>query len=102
MRKKLFLLIKYLSKSLKISREDSACILLELFKDAKVFELSEKHQKIIIENIICYFQSLVFGIDVLGINKNMRNRHIKDTEIVEHLDNKIRDLVVNSNYLKLI
>lgn len=102
MKKKLFLLIKYVSKVFKISRKDSATFLITIFENNKVFNLPEKHQKIVIENLVNYFQTLVFGVDTLGINKNMRNKHIKDIDICEHLDNKIENLVINCKYMKLI
>ena len=101
MKKKLFLLIKYLSKSLKISRKDSAKILLELFESTKVFNLSNEHQKLIIENLITYFQTLIFGVDKLGLNKNLRNKHFSDTDILQHLNSKVHDLVINCKYLKV-
>lgn len=100
MKKKLFLLIKYVAKVFKISRKDSANILLTLFSTYNVFNLPDNKQKLIIENLILYFRSLVFGIDNLGINKNIRNKHLSDTDILEHLDSKIQDLVINCKYIK--
>lgn len=100
MKKKLFLLIKYVAKVFKISRKDSANILLNIFSTYHVFNLPDNKQKLIIENLILYFRSLVFGIDKLGINKNIRNRHISDVDILEHLNNKVSDLVINCQYIK--
>jgi len=102
MKKKLFLLIKYIAKVFKISRKDSAKFLTTIFENYKVFNLPEKHQKIVVENLVTYFQTLVFGVDSLGINKNIRNKHIKDSDICEHLDSKIENLVINCKYMSLI
>lgn len=102
MKKKLFLLIKYISKILKISRKDSANLLIQIFDKSNFFQLSDKHQQIIIENLIFYFRELIFGIDKLGLNKNIRNKHFSDNDILEHLNSKVSDLVINSKYLKLI
>jgi len=100
MKKKLFLLIKYVSKVFKIKRKDSASILLNIFETYKVFSLPNAKQISIIENLISYFRDLVFGVDNLGLNKNTRNKHFSDEEILQHLDNKVQDLVINSKYLK--
>lgn len=100
MKKKLFLLIKYVSKVFKIRRKNSANIVLTIFDENEVFELSEKNQKLIIDNLIFYFRELIFGIDSLGLNKNIRNKHFSDEDILEHLNNKVSDLVINSRYLK--
>ena len=100
MKKKLFLLIKYVAKIFKIPRKDSANLLLTLFSNYNVFTLPDNKQKLIIENLILYFRSLVFGIDKLEINKNIRNKYLSDTDILEHLDSKIQDLVINCKYIK--
>lgn len=100
MKKKLFLLIKYVSKVFKIGRKDSASILLSIFETHSVFSLSDEKQISIIENLISYFRDLIFGIDNLGLNKNTRNKHFSDDEILNHLNNKVQDLVINSKYLK--
>lgn len=101
MKKKLFLLIKYVSKIFKIKRKDSALILLNIFETYNFFSLPDEKQISIIENLITYFRELIFGIDVLGLNKNTRNKHFSDNEILEHLHNKVQDLVINSQYLKI-
>lgn len=101
MKKKLFILIKYVSKTFKIKRKDSASLLLEVFDENQVWDLQDKKQKLIIENLISYFRNLVFGIDKFGFDRNTRNAHFSDEDILNHLDSKVQDLVINSRYLKV-
>lgn len=100
MKKKIFLLIKYTSKIFNISRKNSANLLLTIFLNNHLFDLKDKQQKIILENLVTYFQKLVFGVDALGLNKNKRNKHLTDDEILNHLDNKVNDLICCVKHIK--
>lgn len=89
MKKKLNFLLKRLKvfAGLK-TKTKSAQFLLLVFNDTKFFELPETKQKIILENLLSYFDNLILGIDT----PKKQNKHFTFEEIQYHIKNKVIDL----------
>lgn len=89
MKKKLNLLLKRLKvfAGLK-TKTKSAQFLLLVFNDTQFFKLPEKHQKMIIENLLLYFDTLILGIE----NPKKQNKHFSFLDIQNHIKNKVMDM----------
>lgn len=89
MKKKLNLLLKCLKIYAGLgTKVKSANFLLLLFNDTKFFDLPENKQKLIIENLISYFDTLIMGIDT----PKKQNKHFNFLDIQNHIKNKVIDL----------
>ena len=89
MKKKIKLLLKRLRiyAGLKTNIK-SAQFLLLVFKDTQFFKLPEKQQKVILENLLLYFDTLILGIE----NSKKQNKHFSFLDIQNHIKAKIKDL----------
>lgn len=89
MKKKIKLLLKRLRiyAGLKTNIK-SAQFLLLVFKDTQFFKLPENKQKVILENLLSYFDNLILGIDT----PKKQNKHFTFEEIQNHIKNKVIDL----------
>ena len=89
MKKKIKLLLKRLRiyAGLKTNIR-SAQFLLLIFKDTQFFKLPEKQQKVILENLLFYFDNLILGIE----NSKKQNKHFNFLDIQNHIKNKVIDL----------
>lgn len=98
MEKLLLQLIHYLTKFVGCqNKKIAANFLLVVFNDTKFFSLDESKQKIIIKNLINYFDTLIRGIEkingVVWYNEKKPNNHITKQEIKLHIKAKIECLV---------
>ena len=101
--KELFLLIKYISKSTKISKNNAANFLFNTFEKSNLFALPLENQLLIINNLIEYFNSIVFQIDTITkINKSKVNKNLSTKEILSHIDNKTFELVNLHKDIKIL
>ena len=89
MNKKLNLLLKRLKiyAGLK-TKAKSAQFLLLVFNDTQFFKLPENQQKVILENLLSYFDNLILGIE----NPKKQNKHFNFLDIQNHIKNKVIDL----------
>ena len=89
MKKKIKLLLKHLQiyAGLKTNIK-SAQFLILVFKDTQFFKLPERQQKVILENLLLYFDTLILGIDT----PKKQNKHFTFLEIQNHIKNKVIDL----------
>jgi len=89
MKKKIKLLLKRLRiyGGLKTDIK-SAQFLLLVFRDTQFLKLPKKQQKIILENLLSYFDNLILGIDT----PKKQNKHFNSLEIQNHIRNKVIDL----------
>lgn len=89
MKKKIKLLLKRLKvyAGLKTNIK-SAQFLLLIFKDTQFFKLPENQQKVILENLLSYFDTLILGIDT----PKKQNKHFTFLDIQNHIKNKVIDL----------
>lgn len=88
-------LIKLLLKRLQIfagckDKEIAAKFLLSVFSENDIFSLPEKNQKAIIQNLLSYFDTLICGIDTY----KKRNIHFSESDILNHIQQKVFDLKV--------
>ena len=81
-------LVRYISKYCKISKQQSAQFLLNVLQENNVFALPENKQKVIIENLLSYFDNLILGIDT----PKKQNKHFNFLDIQNHIKNKVIDL----------
>lgn len=89
MNKKLNLLLKRLKifAGLK-TKQNAAKFLLLVFSDTQFFKLPENKQKVILENLLSYFDTLILGIDT----PKKQNKHFNFLDIKNHIRNKVIDL----------
>ena len=89
MNKKLNLLLKRLKiyAGLK-TKAKSAQFLLLVFNDTQFFKLPEKQQKVILENLLLYFDTLILGIEI----PKKQNKHFSFLDIQNHIKNKVIDM----------
>lgn len=89
MKKKLNLLLKRLKiyAGLK-TKAKSAQFLLLVFNDTQFFKLPEKQQKVILENLLLYFDTLILGIE----NPKKQNKHFSFLDIQNHIKKKIIEM----------
>jgi hypothetical protein len=93
-------LIRYISKYCKISKQQSAQFLLNVLQENNVFALPENKQKVIFENLICYFDDIIICFDRYGKLENKQNKLISENEILNHIKEKVYNLVhLKSNLL---
>lgn len=85
------MLVKRTKQFANISLEESAKYLLNVFEKYEFFKLPEKKQKVIIDNLLSYFDNIVCGIETY----KKRNHLISENEILNHIDNKTFDLIIN-------
>ena len=101
--KELFLLIKYISKSIKISKNNAANFLLRIFEKSKLFDLPLENQLMIIDNLIDYFNCIVFQVDKINkINQKKINNNLSAKEILSHIDKKTSELVSLHKNIKVL
>lgn len=93
--KHLFLLVKRITQFTNKNKEESAQLLLNVFSKYNVFKLPENKQLIIIKNLLSYFDLIVSGIETF----KKKNHLISEKDIIEHIENKTFDLVINSEKL---
>jgi hypothetical protein len=89
MKKKLNLLLKRLKiyAGLK-TKAKSAQFLLLVFNDTQFFKLPEKQQKVILENLLSYFDTLILGFET----PKKQNKHFSFLDIQNHIKNKVIDM----------
>ena len=89
MNKKLNLLLKRLKiyAGLK-TKAKSAQFLLLVFNDTQFFKLPKKQQKVILENLLLYFDTLILGIEI----PKKQNKHFSFLDIQNHIKNKVIDM----------
>lgn len=89
MKRKLNLLLKRLKIYAGLgTKVKSANFLLLLFNDTQFFKLPEKQQKVILENLLSYFDTLILGIDT----PKKQNKHFNFLDIQNHIKNKVINL----------
>ena len=89
MNKKLNLLLKRLKIFAGFkTKQNAAKFLLLVFSDTQFFKLQEKQQKVILENLLSYFDNLILGIDT----PKKQNKNFSFEEIKHHIKEKIKDL----------
>ena len=67
------------------TKAKSAQFLLLVFNDTQFFKLPENKQKVIIENLLSYFDNLILGIDT----PKKQNKHFTFLDIQNHIKNKV-------------
>ena len=89
MKKKIKLLLKRLQiyAGLKTKTKSTQFLLL-VFKDNQFFKLPKNKQKVILENLLLYFDTLILGIDI----PKKQNKHFTFLDIQNHIKNKVIDL----------
>ena len=89
MNKKLNLLLKRLKvfAGLK-TKAKSAQFLLLVFNDTQFFKLPEKQQKVILENLLSYFDTLILGIET----PKKQNKHFTFLDVQKHIKEKVFSL----------
>lgn len=97
MNNKVKLLVKKVSKFTNLTKSETAKFLLNTFLKCGLFKLPNKKQKIVIENLILFFDTLVCGVDTYKI----KNRHISEDDILEHIESKTFDICAIINKTKL-
>ena len=94
-------LVRYISKYGKCTKQFAAKYLLTIFRKNDFFALPDEKQQIIIDNLICYFDTLIISCDNFGnINNKQQNHNITKIEIFKHIENKVFDLVQIKQHLK--
>ena len=96
MNSKIKLLVKKVSKFTNLTKSETAQFLLNTFSKCALFELPNKKQKIVIENLLLFFDKLVCGIDTYKI----KNKHITENDILNHIESKTFDIVAIINKTK--
>lgn len=96
MNNKVKLLVKKVSKFTNLTKSETAQFLLNTFSKCDLFELSNKKQKLVIENLLLFFDKLVCGVDTYKI----RNKHISENDILNHIENKTFDIIAIVNKTK--
>ena len=86
-------LVRYISKYGNCTKQFAAKFLLAIFEKNEFFALPENKQKLIIENLISYFDTLIISFDKYGQIKDKSNKHISEKEIFKHIEIKTFDLV---------
>ena len=94
--------IKALLKRLQIfagckDKETAANFLLSVFEKNDIFSLSEKKQKVIIKNLLFYFDTLICGIDTY----KKRNINFSENDILNHIQEKVFNLKAINKQIKL-
>lgn len=88
MQKAINKLLKYLQKFADFkSKKTAANFLLIVFSDTQFFELPENNQKMILNNLIDYFNNLVYNDST-----KKQNKHINQNTIKKHIICKVNDL----------
>ena len=100
MKKKVFKLIKYLSKYGQISKSFAANYFIKICETYNIFNLPDEKQIILIDNLINYFESLVISFDKVGVI-NKTNKHITPKEILNHFQRKTKEFAEIESRLKL-
>ena len=89
MKKDIKLLIKKLITFAGLKTKNNAAnFLINLFNKNDIFSLPEKKQKIIIKNLLSYFDTLICGVESF----KKRNIHFSENDIINHIENKTFDL----------
>lgn len=94
-------LVHYLSKYGNCTIPFAAKFLLDIFDKNDFFLLSDNKQKIIISNLLSYFDKLIVSFDKVGVLHNKQNKHITKKEIFKHIEKKTFDLMQLKNNLKV-
>lgn len=94
--------IKALLKRLQIfagckDKQTAANFLLSVFEKNDIFSLPEKKQKVIIKNLISYFDTLICGIDTY----KKRNINFSENDILNHIQEKVFNLKAINKQIKL-
>lgn len=81
-------LLKYLQKFAGCKdKKTAANFLLIVFEDSQFFKLSDNNQKMILDNLISYFDYLVYND-----NTKKQNKHINENTIKKHIICKVNSL----------
>jgi hypothetical protein len=88
MEKEIKALLKRLQIFVGCSKQDGAKFILSVFSENDIFSLPEKNQKAIIKNLLLYFDTLICGIDTY----KKRNIHFSESDILNHIKEKVFDL----------
>lgn len=78
-------------------RQTAANFLLSVFTKNDIFSLPEKKQKVIIRNLISYFDTLICGIDTY----KKRNINFSENDILNHIQEKVFNLKAINKQIKL-
>lgn len=94
--------IKALLKRLQIfagckDKKTAANFLLSVFEKNDIFSLPEKKQKVIIKNLLSYFDTLICGIDTY----KKRNINFSENDILNHIQEKVFNLKAINKQIKL-
>lgn len=68
-------------------KKTAANFLLIVFSDSNFFDLPENNQKMILQNLISYFDNLVYNE-----NTKKTNKHINENAIKKHIICKVNNL----------
>lgn len=78
-------------------KKTAANFLLSVFEKNDIFSLPEKKQKVIIKNLISYFDTLICGIDTY----KKRNINFSENDILNHIQEKVFNLKAINKQIKL-
>lgn len=78
-------------------RKTAASFVLSVFEKNDIFSLPEKKQKVIIRNLISYFDTLICGIDTY----KKRNINFSENDILNHIQEKVFNLKAINKQIKL-
>lgn len=78
-------------------RQTAANFLLSVFTENDIFSLPEKKQKVIIKNLLSYFDTLICGIDTY----KKRNINFSESDILNHIQEKVFNLKAINKQIKL-
>ena len=89
MKKQLNLLLKYLQKFAGFkNKKQAANFLLIVFADTQFFDIKELNQKMILENLLSYFDTLIYNKDTKKVSRFADTNTIK-----KHIICKVNDLI---------
>lgn len=78
-------------------KKTAANFLLSVFEKNDIFSLPEKKQKVIIKNLLSYFDTLICGIDTY----KKRNLNFSENDILNHIQEKVFNLKAINKQIKL-
>ena len=78
-------------------KQTAANFVLSVFEKNDIFSLSEKKQKVIIRNLISYFDTLICGIDTY----KKKNINFSEDDILNHIQEKVFNLKAINKQIKL-
>ena len=85
-------LLKYIQIFCGFSQKDSWIFFFRLLYELKVFDLPNKHQKIIINNLLLFFEELIRNRNEPK-NYKKSNPHLSRQEIINHVICKVKIMI---------